>query len=66
MNHPATTKLIKPGRSRTPFLLFFGNRKHGENELAKPVSDVFTGLLLALIVIVLCICVYAFFSGRLG
>jgi hypothetical protein len=66
-SHPATTKLIKAGRSKTPFLLFFGNRKHDENELAKPpFSGLLTGLLVTLVVVVLCICIYAFFSGRLG
>ena len=64
--HPATTKVIKAGRSRNPFLLFFGNRKHDENELTKPFSDVLIGFLLAFVVLILCICVYAFFSGKLG
>jgi hypothetical protein len=64
--HPATTKVIKAGRSRNPFLLFFGNRKHDENELAKPLSNALTGLLLVFVVLILGICVYAFFSGKLG
>jgi hypothetical protein len=66
MNQPAVTKVIKTGRSRAPFLLFFGNRKHDENNLEKPLSSVLTGLLLAFVVVVLCICVYAFLSGKLG
>jgi predicted permease len=64
--HPATTKIIKTGKSKTPFLLFFGNRKHDKNELTKPLSGMLTGFLLTFIVIILSICIYAFFSGRLG
>jgi hypothetical protein len=64
--HPATTKVIKTGKSKTPFLLFVGNRKHDESEVVKPVSIVLTGLLLAFVVVALGICLYAFYSGKLG
>jgi hypothetical protein len=61
--HPATTKVIKPGRSKTPFLLFFGNRKQEEDG---PTRLLPTAVLLVLIATVLGICIYAFVTGRLG
>jgi hypothetical protein len=61
--HPATTKVIKPGRSKTPFLLFFGNRKQEENESTRLLP---TAILLVLVATVLGICIYAFLTGRLG
>jgi hypothetical protein len=61
--HPATTKVIKAGRSKTPFLLFFGNRKQEEDGPAKLLP---TTILLILVAIVLGICVYAFLTGKLG
>jgi hypothetical protein len=64
--HPATTKVIKAGKSKAPFLLFVGNRKHEENGRTKSLSTAFTGFLLALAVVILGICIYAFLSGRLG
>jgi hypothetical protein len=61
--HRATTTVLKAGRSKTPFLLFFGNRKRGENE---PGSLLPTAILLVLVATVLGICIYAFLTGRLG
>jgi hypothetical protein len=65
-SHLATTKIIKAGRSKTSFLLFFGNRKQDENE---PVKRQPIGLITALVVLVITvlgICIYAFFAGKLG
>jgi hypothetical protein len=64
--HPATTKVIKAGKSKVSFLLFIGNRKHEENEHAKLLSTAFTGIVLALAIVILGICIYAFVSGKLG
>ena len=61
--HPGTTKVIKGGRSKTPFLLFFGNRKQEEDE---PSSLLPTAILLVLVATVLGICIYAFLTGKLG
>jgi hypothetical protein len=63
---PAQTRVIKTGRSRSPFLLFFGNRKQEENEPLKLLPSVLTALLLALVAAALGICLYAFLTGRLG
>ena len=62
-SHPATTKVIKAGRSKAPFLLFFGNRKQEEDE---PSSLLPTAILLVLVATVLGICIYAFLTGKLG
>jgi hypothetical protein len=62
----STTKFIKAGRSKNPFLLFFGNRKGNENERDKPLPNIFTGRLFALVIAALGICIYAFISGKLG
>jgi hypothetical protein len=62
--HPATTRVIKAGRSRTPFLLFFGNRKQDENEPVKPGTTVLAVVLL--VTAILGICIYAFLTGKLG
>ena len=64
--HPATTRVIKAGRSKTPFLLFFGNRKQDENEPIKPAPTVLTAVLLILVTAILGICIYAFLTGKLG
>jgi hypothetical protein len=63
---PATTKVIKAGRSKTPFLLFFGNRKQDENEPLNLAPTVLTAVLLVLVAAVLGICIYAFLTGKLG
>jgi hypothetical protein len=63
--HPATTKVIKAGRSKTLFLLFFGNRKQ-ENEPVKRLESVLTAVLLVLVATILGICIYAFLTGKLG
>jgi hypothetical protein len=63
---PSTTKFIKTGRSKNPFLLFFGNRKSHENEFDGPLPSIFTGLLFVLVVAALGICIYAFITGKLG
>jgi hypothetical protein len=64
--HPATTRVIKAGRSRTPFLLFFGNRKQDENEPVKPATTVLAVVLPMLVTAILGICIYAFLTGKLG
>jgi predicted permease len=64
--HPATTKVIKEGRSKTPFLLFFGNRKQDDSESAKQLTTLLISVLLVLVVTILGICVYAFLTGKLG
>ena len=64
--HSAAIKVIKTGRSKTPFLLFFGNRKQEDNESVKPLTSVLTAILLLLIATVLGICIYAFLTGKLG
>jgi hypothetical protein len=63
---PATTRVIKAGRSKSPFLLFFGNRKQDENETLKLAPTVFTAVLLVLVAAALSICIYAFLTGKLG
>ena len=64
--HPSTTKFIKTGRSKNPFLLFIGNRKSHENELDGPIPSIFTGLLFVLVIAALAVCIYAFITGKLG
>jgi hypothetical protein len=64
--HAETTKVIKAGRSKSPFLLFFGNRKQDENEPFQRLSTVLIPALIVLILTVLGICIYSFFKGRLG
>jgi hypothetical protein len=64
--HPATTKVIKAGRSKTPFLLVFGNRQQDEKEPAKQLSGLLIGVLVVAIATVLGICIYAFLIGKLG
>jgi predicted permease len=64
--HPATTRVIKAGRSTTPFLLFFGNRKQDENESVKPAPTMLAAVLLMLVTAILGICIYAFLTGKLG
>jgi hypothetical protein len=61
--HRATTKVIKPRRSRTPFLLVFGNRSREEDGSGSLLP---TAILLVLVATVLGICIYAFLTGRLG
>jgi hypothetical protein len=63
--YPARTKVIKAGRAKTPFLLFFGNRKQ-ENEPVKRLESVLTAVLLVLVATILGICIYAFLTGKLG
>jgi hypothetical protein len=63
---PVTTRIIKAGRSETPFFLFFGNRKQDENESVKLAPTVLTVVLLVLVAAVLSICIYAFLTGKLG
>jgi hypothetical protein len=62
--HPATTKVIKAGRSESPFLLFFGNRKQEDED--GPTRLLPTVVLLLLVATILGICIYAFVTGRLG
>jgi predicted permease len=64
--YPATSRVIKAGRSETPFLLFFGNRKQDENEPVKPAPTVLAAVLLILVTAILGICIYAFLTGKLG
>ena len=60
---PATIRIIKAGKSKTPFLLFFGNRKQDENE---PLAPAVLAVLLMLVAAALSICIYAFLTGKLG
>jgi hypothetical protein len=64
--HPSTTKFIKTGRSKNPFLLFFGNRKGHQSNFDGPLPSFFTGLLLGLVVVAVAVCLYAFITGKLG
>jgi len=64
--HPATTKVVKTGKSKTPFLLFFGNRKQEENESTQQLSSTLIGILVVVVAAVLGICIYAFLAGKLG
>jgi hypothetical protein len=64
--HPATTKVVKQGRSKSPFLLFFGNRKQGDSDSAKQLTTLFISVFLILVATVLGICIYAFLKGKLG
>jgi hypothetical protein len=64
--HPATTKVIKAGRSKTPFLLVFGNRQRDEKEPVKQLSGLLIGVLVVAVATVLGICIYAFLIGNLG
>jgi hypothetical protein len=63
---PSTTRFIKTGQSKNPFLLFLGNRKRHESKLDEPLPSFVTGLLFALVVAALGICIYAFVTGKLG
>jgi len=62
---PATIRIIKAGKSKTPFLLFFGNRKQDENEPLK-LAPAVLAVLLMLVAAALSICIYAFLTGKLG
>jgi hypothetical protein len=64
--HPSTTRFIKAGRSKNPFLLFIGNRKSHEDQLDGPLPNIFTGLLFVLVIAALAVCIYAFITGKLG
>jgi hypothetical protein len=64
--HRATTKVVKTGKSKTPFLLFFGNRKQDEKESVTQLSSVLIGILVIAVAAVLGICIYAFLTGKLG
>jgi hypothetical protein len=64
--HPATTKVVKQGRYKSPFLLFFGNRKQGDSDSAKQLTTLFISVFLILVATILGICIYAFLKGKLG
>ena len=61
-----STRFIKTGQSKNPFLLFLGNRKTRENKLDEPISGFMTSLLFAIVFAALCICIYGFIWGKLG
>ena len=63
-SYPATTKIIKSGRSNRIFLLFTGNRKQSDDGAA----DGFTNVLIFILMMVAVagICIYAFVRGTLG
>jgi hypothetical protein len=62
----AATAVIKPGKSRTLFLLFTGNRKQLVS-IAKGVNIGFVApLFIAIAAVLLFLITYAFFSGRIG
>jgi len=64
--NPAPIKILKAGKSREPFLLFVGNRKHIDDERGDPLADVLIGLLLGLVMASIGICIFSFFRGKLG
>ena len=64
--HPATTKVVKTGKSKSPFLLFFGNRKQEEKESTQQLSSALIGILVVAVAAVLGICIYAFLTGKVG
>lgn len=66
MPHPATTKIIKSGRSNRLFLLFTGNRKQSDDIAADAVTEVLISLLILVAVAVACVCIYAFVTGKVG
>jgi hypothetical protein len=61
----ATTKVIKAGKSKHPFLLFFGRRRSEEDEHRNSLSGVITAFVLIAAVLALVVCVYAFLTGKL-
>jgi hypothetical protein len=63
---PATTRVIKPGRSSNPFVLFTGSRKHSEDSSGEPFSTFLTTALLALVAALIFGCIYAFVKGKIG
>jgi hypothetical protein len=65
-SHPATTKIIKSGESDSRFLLFTGNRKQSDDLAADAVTELLISLLIAVAAIVVCVCFYAFVTGKLG
>ncbi|WP_433973145.1 hypothetical protein [Tunturiibacter lichenicola] len=66
-SYPATTKIIKSGRSNRIFLLFTGNRKQSDDATADSVTEKFIFILMMAFATVACICIiYAFVRGTLG
>ncbi len=65
-SHPATTKLIKSGQSKSLFLLFTGNRKQSDDLAADVVTELLISLLIAVAAFVVTVCIYAFVTGKLG
>jgi hypothetical protein len=65
-SHPATTKIIKSGRSNRLFLLFTGNRKQSDDIAADAVTELLISILIAVVFAVACVCIYAFVTGKLG
>jgi hypothetical protein len=63
--HPATTRVIKAGRSRRRFLFFTGSRKHSEDQATQSLSQIFIPALIAFGAIVISITLYLFFTGKL-
>jgi hypothetical protein len=62
---PATTRVIKAGKSEHPFLLFFGRRKSEENEPGSLLSGAIISFVLTVAAIALGVCLYAFLTGTL-
>ncbi|WP_260739776.1 hypothetical protein [Tunturiibacter lichenicola] len=65
-SHPATTKIIKSGKSGSLYLLFTGNRKQSDDLAADAVTEVLISLLIAVAAVVVTVCIYAFATGKLG
>lgn len=65
-SHIAATSVIKSGKSKTPFLLFTGNKK----PLVDVSKGINTGFVAPLFIVIaaalLFLIIYAFFSGRIG
>jgi hypothetical protein len=65
-SYPATTKIIKSGRSNRIFLLFTGNRKQSDDAAADGFTNVLIFILTMIAAVVAGICIYAFVRGTLG
>ena len=63
---PITTSIIKQGKSEAPFLLFTGNRKEFDSIAREIYLDMLAPLLVGVVVAVIILLVYAFFTGKLG
>jgi hypothetical protein len=65
-SRPVTTGFIKPGKTETPYLLFTGNRREFDSIASEIYADVLAPLMVGVVVAVMILLVYAFFTGKLG